>query len=227
MTLLFGIILMASILNFFDVDETVKLVLLVVIPVILYIDYRYIQHDKSLDSLFASGMMFLILECLFSNEKYPLILNADEARVYFICAGLSTLICGYFTYKYRDFFMGNLKAKYGSKLPTLKWFFLALTFAAVCAVTAFPIMANIQLANALLDRSAAQPRTVVVTELYKSTSNHGITTYSIYYPSWRNPADQEKVDVNRDFYYSKKKGDQVLLETKPGFFGLEWLVDYR
>ena len=217
---------MVLIISFFDVSETVKLVFLVVIPAILYFDYRWIQHDKPSDSFFPSAMMFLILECLFCIQKYPLVLNSDEMKLFLICSVFSTGLCCYYVYKHRNFLMANLKGKYGERLPALKWFFLGLVFIAVCAVVTFPLMANLLLANAWLDRSPVQQRQIVVAELYKSTSRHG-TYYSIYYPSWSDPSDREKIDVNRDFYYSKKNGDKVFLETKAGFFGWEWLVDYR
>jgi hypothetical protein len=81
--------------------------------------------------------------------------------------------------------------------------------------------------NGWLDKGKPMVHEVSVINKYTSQSKNS-KTYHVVVESWRKENYSEKLIVNRDFYDDLEPGQsKMIITTKPGKFGFEWLVDYQ
>jgi hypothetical protein len=81
--------------------------------------------------------------------------------------------------------------------------------------------------NGGLDKSTAVPHKVPVVEKYISSGEHSKSYYAIV-ESWRDDRSKEKIEVDK-YEYKKLVADssELVISTKPGQFGFEWIVGYE
>ncbi len=80
--------------------------------------------------------------------------------------------------------------------------------------------------NGYFDSSIPANHQVPVFSKY-STRKKSSTTYYLTLASWRPNHQSEEIKVNRDLYERVvPEKSKILLQTKAGFLGFEWLVNY-
>jgi hypothetical protein len=85
---------------------------------------------------------------------------------------------------------------------------------------------GLALLNGLLDSGAPSQHVALVTQKYTSKSKND-THYHLRLASWRRPGQEEHIKVNEPTYDALTPGhDRLLLTTRPGRLGLEWVVGY-
>lgn len=81
--------------------------------------------------------------------------------------------------------------------------------------------------NGWLDKGKPMVHEVDVINKYTSRSKNN-TTYHVVVKSWRKSEYSEKLMVNANLYDELEAGQsKMIITTKPGKFGFEWLVDYQ
>lgn len=81
--------------------------------------------------------------------------------------------------------------------------------------------------NGWLDNGKPTAHEVKVINKYYSKNKNSFTYYAAV-ESWREGQYQEKIKVSRSFYdYLEPGGSRMIITTKPGKFGFEWLVNYK
>ena len=81
--------------------------------------------------------------------------------------------------------------------------------------------------NGLLDKSQASVHQAKVINKYYSKKKNNHSYYAVV-ESWRTDHYSEKIKVNSHFYQKLQPGQSTMvITTKPGALGFEWLVDYQ
>ena len=81
--------------------------------------------------------------------------------------------------------------------------------------------------NGWLDSGTPAAHTVRVSERYTTHSKNS-TNYHMALDSWRRPGETEHLDITRGLYERIIPGQTLMMiVTKPGRFGFEWVVEYR
>jgi hypothetical protein len=50
-----------------------------------------------------------------------------------------------------------------------------------------------------------------------------ITGWAVRVPSWTKPGEQSRISISRSFSRGLKEGEFISVETKPGYYGYEWI----
>lgn len=80
-------------------------------------------------------------------------------------------------------------------------------------------------ANCYLDKSPPMPKNVTVLEKSEShSSRRKRDYYSIYVRSWRPDLEKIYISVSSNNYRSLSRGSRIIIYTKSGFLGLEWVM---
>jgi hypothetical protein len=78
--------------------------------------------------------------------------------------------------------------------------------------------------GALDDNPAALHQVIVLNKYYKRSKNN--YTYYAVVNSWRKPESEEKLRISKSFYnYLQPGSSTIIVKTKPGKFGFEWIVE--
>jgi hypothetical protein len=88
----------------------------------------------------------------------------------------------------------------------------------------FALWGCLGLLNCLLDFHATQSRKVKVADLYVHSSKKSGVIYGVRFVDWRNPQETVDIQVKRELYHELSIGKQIVLTTKPGLFGVEWVL---
>lgn len=73
--------------------------------------------------------------------------------------------------------------------------------------------------NGRYDTAQSQKHTVPVT---KKAYNRR-TGWVVYVPSWTKTGEQNRISVSKSFCLGLKEGELINVETKPGYYGYEWI----
>lgn len=220
------VIVLVSMLSFLDRSLSMPLnfVMMFLIPALCY-PLAVAQNDGKREGAWvASLMIFFALESFLLNWSFPLLKDDDGTRAYLWSLVPTTGAVLYFLFLKRAFFLGNLRKKFGEKVSIFRWFFLTVIVAALCAVSAMVVEAQVQGINGLLDRSEPEAHQGVILRTELDRGRH-TTTYNVYFRGWWEGTD-EKIDVTPGFYYSVHTGDTLRFEVKKGLFGLAWIKEY-
>lgn len=87
------------------------------------------------------------------------------------------------------------------------------------------LMIAVKSGNALLDNSVAVKHSTTI--LRKRLSGGKVTTRYITVPSWRPGEKELEIEVDRSLYASRFPGSPIVITTKSGAFGWEWIVSYQ
>lgn len=106
--------------------------------------------------------------------------------------------------------------------PSSHKFFLILL---ILAQIGFPLAAigGAVLTNGLWDEGPTTERQVVVTERFSRQGKNG-KTWHLVYPSWQHPGERERVGISYRLYQQVRRGDAVVLRTRPGYWRKEWIA---
>lgn len=77
--------------------------------------------------------------------------------------------------------------------------------------------------NGLLDQGIETAREVPVTDR-SYRQNKSSRTYFVSFPSWQHPGQTDRVDVDAAFYRAVRPGDRIVIRTRPGHWGEEWIA---
>lgn len=162
--------------------------------------------------------------------------------VIFGMAGIVTIVLGLIGFKPLD--LGQVIVKsLGLSIPCLfifLWLSLKLLkgrtsshieflIAAAISLAAFPVAGagGLIFLNGWLDKSQANSHKTLVVRKYISKSEDDITYYVVL-KSWRAHRKTEKISVYHDIYSKiKPNKSEIVITTKPGRFGFEWVYRYE
>lgn len=80
--------------------------------------------------------------------------------------------------------------------------------------------------NGWLDKGKPTAHEARVINKYYSKSKNSFTYYAVV-ESWREGQYYEKLKVGESFYDYLEPDESIIITTKPGKFGFEWLVNYK
>lgn len=81
--------------------------------------------------------------------------------------------------------------------------------------------------NGALDKSATETFSTTVVSKTISNGARRQNFYNIMVKDWKKPSRTVKFFVTETRYYSTQIEDKIHVETKNGFLGYEWIVNYR
>ncbi|MEE9613774.1 MAG: hypothetical protein V3W31_02330, partial [Thermodesulfobacteriota bacterium] len=79
--------------------------------------------------------------------------------------------------------------------------------------------------NGYLDASPEVAHTATVLRKTEVTGDKS-TSYYVFVPAWGDREGELKISVNSHFYNSVREGDAIVVATKAGYRGVEWIVSY-
>ncbi len=77
--------------------------------------------------------------------------------------------------------------------------------------------------NGYLDQGMETSRKVSVVDQY-CKQNKKSQTYYVTFPSWQRPGQTDCLSVPVDFFRAVRRGDGLVIRTKPGYWQGEWIV---
>ncbi|NLC71801.1 MAG: hypothetical protein GX751_10640 [Desulfuromonadaceae bacterium] len=96
------------------------------------------------------------------------------------------------------------------------------------SLTGFPLSltGGAVVTNGLWDRGDEVSRRVRVTGLYYRT-NKNSRRYYLVFPSWQAAGRDETISVPFAFFRSVRRGEDIVVRTKPGYWREEWLTGFH
>lgn len=108
------------------------------------------------------------------------------------------------------------------------------SFGALCFSIPFVIAIHLMLGytliaglNGFLDTSPVVVHSTTVTKKNITTDLHGMSYYHVRGASWRAGETEVELKVSSSFYNAKSVGAPLVITTRSGALGLEWIVNYR